>query len=635
MKHGFIKVAAAANEISVADTHSNTESIKELILKADSNEVNLLVLPELSITGYSCADLFLSQNLINEALLSLQKIAEFTKGKYPLVIVGLPVLYRGKLYNCAAVICDGKILGIVPKSNISDFSEFSEKRYFESASNLTGVGEIGIGDTTVPFGTSIIFSHKDMAEYTFGIEIGEDAAAPTPVSVNHCLAGAMLICSPSASGEVIGGAEVRRLILKSASLRQACGYIYSSAGSSESTQDAVFSGHALIFENGELLAENKPFGNEKMLVSEIDLQYVSNMRRKAALPRGENDYLTVYFTQKKNEISITRKIEANPFIRSDCDFSDLAETALDIQSYGLKKRICHAHSKKAVIGISGGLDSTLAILVAARTMALLGRPLTDIIAVTMPCFGTTSRTKSNAQRLCELLGVTFKTVDITTSVKQHFKDIGQDENSFDVTFENGQARERTQVLMDIANQEGGLVIGTGDLSELALGWATYNGDHMSMYGVNAGIPKTLVRALVGFEADRLGGEIADILKDIIATPVSPELLPASEDSISQKTEDLVGPYELHDFFLYHTVKCGEEPSKIYRLAKIAFEGVFSDETILKWLKTFIRRFFTQQFKRSCLPDGPKVCEISLSPRGAWLMPSDASANIWLKELENI
>ena len=476
-----------------------------------------------------------------------------------------------------------------------------------------------------------------MPEYTFGLEICEDLWAAVPPSEKLCRRGANIIVNPSASNEVIGKAEYRGSLISSTSARLLCGYIYSSSGSGESTQDLVYSGHCLICENGTTLAESEPFSEKELTVTEIDLKKLAGERHKNTSFEPLCGLKTVTFEQKKITTEITRNIAKNPFVPTDsADINSRAEAILRIQSYGLKKRLAHTHSKTAVIGISGGLDSTLALLVAVRAMRLLNRPLSDIQAVTMPCFGTTSRTRSNSEKLCRLLGVTFKEINITAAVNQHFSDIGQSPDSLDVTFENSQARERTQVLMDIANKTGGMVIGTGDLSELALGWATYNGDHMSMYAVNSSVPKTLVRYIIRHEAESAESELKAVLLDILDTPVSPELLPADEKGeIAQKTEDLVGPYELHDFFLYHILRNGESPKKIYRLALIAFCGDYDKDTIKHWLNVFIKRFFSQQFKRSCLPDGPKVGSVTLSPRGDWRMPSDASAESWLKELEEL
>ena len=637
MKDGFIKVAAGVPRCTVADVKDNTVEIKKLIDKADTAKINLLCLPELCVTGYTCGDLFFSDTLLTSAKNALKEIAEYTAGKYPVVIVGVPLLYSSKLFNCGAVISGGKILGIVPKTYMPNYNEFYEQRQFSSGVFVDKDTTLNICGTAVPFGTELIFSHNEMSDYTFGIEICEDLWAAATPSERLCRGGANIIVNPSASNEVIGKAEYRATLISSTSARLLCGYIYTSSGSGESTQDLVYSGHCLICENGTALTESAPFEEKELTVTEIDLKKLAGERHKNTSFEPLTGFKTVTFEQKQITTEITRSIAKNPFVPTDSsDINSRAEAILKIQSYGLKKRLDHTRSKTAVIGISGGLDSTLALLVTVRAMKLLNRPLSDILAVTMPCFGTTSRTRSNSEKLCRLLGVSFKVVNITKAVNQHFADIAQDPQCLDVTYENSQARERTQVLMDIANKTGGMVIGTGDLSELALGWATYNGDHMSMYAVNSSVPKTLVRYIIRHEAENAEPALKEVLLDILDTPVSPELLPADEKGeISQKTEDLVGPYELHDFFLYHILRNGESPKKIYRLALIAFNGDYDKETIKHWLTVFIRRFFSQQFKRSCLPDGPKVGSVTLSPRGDWRMPSDASAESWLKELENL
>lgn len=634
MKNGFIKAAAATVNITVADVKSNIESIKEQISASHAMGVNLLILPELCVTGYSCADLFFSQKLIGESVKALEELAGFTADKYPVVAVGLPMPYGNKLYNCAAVLHNGKVLGIVPKTALPNYAEFSEMRYFASADTLCDDAVIRIGGEDVPFGAGLIFKNRLMSDYTFGIEICEDAWGAETVSEALCRSGAVIIGNLSASDEIIGKANYRRRLIEMTSARLLCGYVYSNADHTESTQDVVFSRHLMICENGTRLAENPPFGNSALIASEIDVEKLCLERRKNTSFVIKNCCRTVEFSQELKETMLTRSIEKNPFVPENSEsLNERAADILTIQCYGLKKRLEHTHAKTAVIGISGGLDSTLALLVTVRAMKLCGRPLSDIIAVTMPCFGTTARTKSNAVSLCEELGVAVREVNITNSVLSHFEDIGQSPDCLDVTYENAQARERTQVLMDIANKTGGLVIGTGDLSELALGWATYNGDHMSMYSVNCSVPKTLVRYIVKYEAENCNGKLKEILEDILDTPVSPELLPAKDNGdIAQKTEDLVGPYELHDFFLYYTVRFGFTPSKIFRLCRIAYEGIYSDETVLHWLTVFTRRFFSQQFKRSCVPDGPKVGSVSLSPRGDLRMPSDASSALWLEEI---
>ena len=630
MKDGFIKVASGIPKCTVADISANVAKIKQIIDKADRQKINILALPELCVTGYTCGDLFFSDTLLTGALKALFDLAEFTKEKYPVVILGLPLLLKSKLYNCAAVLSGGKILGIVPKTHMPNYSEFYEQRQFTSGV-LAGDAQINFGEKAVPFGTDIVFTHSEIAEYTFGIEICEDIWAASQPSEKLCRAGAEIIINPSASNEVIGKAEYRKILVSATSARLLCGYVYVSSGTGESTQDLVYSGHSLVYENGTLLAESAPFEEKELTVSEIDIKKLCGERHRNTSFEPLNGYRTVEFSQNIIKTELTRKYEKTPFVPSDKnDLSKRAEAILRIQSYGLKKRLEHTRSETAVIGISGGLDSTLALLVAVRAMRILNKPLSCIQAVTMPCFGTTKRTRSNSEKLCRLFGVSFTEINITDAVNQHFKDISQNPENFDVTYENSQARERTQVLMDIANKTGGMVIGTGDLSELALGWATYNGDHMSMYAVNSSVPKTLVRYLVRHEAEQSNDELKSVLYDILDTPVSPELLPAGKDGkIAQKTEDLVGPYELHDFFLYHMLRFGESPQKIYRLALETFGSDYTPETVLKWLKVFIRRFFSQQFKRSCLPDGPKVGSVTLSPRGDWRMPSDASSSEWL------
>ena len=628
MKDGFIKVAAATVEVGVADVKNNVLNIKRQIEKADNLKVNLLTLPELCVTGCTCGDLFLSEALLDEALCALKELCGFTAGKYPVVTLGLPLKENGRIYNCVAALWNGNILGIVSKNYGDSSPIFSVSKETQ---------DILIDGQVVPFGEDLVFKSENLSEFSFGVTIGKHFTSIRNKAEALTNGGAAVIANSSALNETPNALSKRRNAVSSISDELSCGFVYADADYSESTTDTVFSRHLIIAENGKLLAENLPFGDDTFIVSEIDVKNILARRVRNSVERDTAASCeTVYFNQEVAETILTRGFDKNPFVPEDERLlSQTAETVLNIQAYGLKKRVSHTNCKTLVLGISGGLDSTLALLVAARTLKLSGRPLTDILAVTMPCFGTTSRTKSNAVRLCELLGVRLKEINIANSVLSHFEDIGQDKSKTDVTFENAQARERTQVLMDIANMENGLVIGTGDLSELALGWATYNGDHMSNYSVNASVPKTLVRALVSYEAQRLGGEIADILKDILDTPVSPELLPTDNGNLSQKTEDLVGPYELHDFFLYHLVHLNESPAKIYRIATYVFGDEYKNEIILKWLKVFVRRFFTQQFKRSCMPDGPKATEVSLSPRGSLNMPTDAVNSIWLKELEEI
>lgn len=626
MKNGFIRAASATPKIKVADCKHNAKAIIEQAKTAAGNGASLIVFPELCITGYTCHDLFLQRTLLLAAENALAEIMEETKELDSVILVGLPVAAGGALYNCAAVICKGELLGLPAKKYIPNYSEFYEVRHFTSSDTMPS--EIKMFGKSVKCGQGLLFQCAEMPEFCFGAEICEDLWVPEPPCGELAKNGALIIANLSASDEVIGKAEYRRMLVKSTSARLLSAYIYTSAGQGESTQDLVFSGHDIICENGAVLAESKRFSTG-IVYADIDVQKLEYERRHANTFRISNDLDREYFHLPLKELDLERYISKTPFVPSSKEnLERRCEEILTIQATGLATRIEHTNVKSVVIGLSGGLDSTLALIVAVHAMDMLGRERKDIIAVTMPCFGTTKRTKSNAEILAESYGVSFMDIDITDAVTQHFKDIGQDLENYDVTYENGQARERTQVLMDIANKNGGFVIGTGDLSELALGWATYNGDHMSMYAVNSSIPKTLVRHLTAFEAQQSDGQLKAALLDILDTPVSPELLPPKDGEISQKTEDLVGPYELHDFFLYYFVRFGFTPEKIFRMAKIAFDGDYDDETIKKWLRTFIRRFFSQQFKRSCLPDGPKVGTVTLSPRGDWRMPSDASSTMF-------
>lgn len=633
MKDGLIKVAAASPELKVADTAYNGEKIRECIASAIESHVRLLVLPELCITGYTCADLFFQRSLQLAALEELERIAKCTEKSDLLVLVGLPYFLEGKLYNVAAVLFRGRVLAFIPKSELPTYSEFYERRWFTPASEeLTRVSFSGY---EVPFGKNILIRASGLPEFTLGVEICEDLWVPSSPSLSHALAGATVIANLSASDELIGKREYRRNLVSMQSAKLVCAYIYADASDGESSTDMVFTGHDLIAENGSVLAES--FLSKELLISEVDVLRLSSERMKqTTYPQADTSgYEIVTIDLVQEETVLTRYFSPQPFVpATDAEIARRCEEIITLQSLGLKKRLSHTNARTAVIGLSGGLDSTLALLVTVKAFDMLGRDRKDILAITMPCFGTTKRTRSNAELLANALKVSFAEIDITSSVRQHFKDIGQSETEYDVTFENGQARERTQVLMDLANKNGGLVIGTGDLSELALGWATYNGDHMSMYAVNASVPKTLVRYLVRFFASEDFSGAGSVLYDILDTPVSPELLPASSDgTISQKTEDLVGPYELHDFFLYYFVRHAFTPEKIRRVARAAFCGRYDDATIDKWLRTFIRRFFSQQFKRSCLPDGPKVGTITLSPRSDWRMPSDAVSRLWLESLE--
>ena len=638
MNNGFVKVAAASIQVSVADTEFNKISICNAIDEAVKNGAKIVVLPELCLTGYTCSDLFLQEKLINSAKEKLFEIADCTKAADALIFVGLPLIVNDKLYNCAAAINRGNILGIVPKVRIPNYSEFYELRHFNKGNDVPFDIELK-DNVVVPFGTNIIFECDKYSKLKVAAEICEDVWAPNPPSNSHGLNGATVIVNLSASDETTGKDIYRRNLINGQSARMLCGYVYANAGEGESTTDLVFGGHSIISENGLILAEAKRFENQ-IIYGDIDVEKLLMERVRMTTFEGSftNDsYRKVKFKIDIKETSVDRKFDPAPFVPSKVeDRTRRCEEILSIQSMGLKKRLKHTGCKNAVVGISGGLDSTLALLVTVRAFDMLGLERENIIAVTMPCFGTTDRTYNNAVLLIKGLNATFKEVDIKEAVTLHFKDIEQDINKHDVTYENSQARERTQVLMDIANKYNGMVIGTGDMSELALGWATYNGDHMSMYGVNASVPKTLVRHLVRYYADTCGDKkLTEILLDILDTPVSPELLPPQDGKISQKTEDIVGPYELHDFFLYYILRFGFEPSKVFRIAKNAFEGIYTDEVILKWLKTFYRRFFSQQFKRSCLPDGPKVGSVAVSPRGDLRMPSDASAKIWLDDVEKI
>lgn len=636
MRQGFIKVAALTPKVTVADTQANRKEICRLMDEAEAKGAKILVFPELCITGYTCGDLFYQQVLLREAKKELLAIAKYTQRKDYLAFVGLPLEYNGKLYNVAAAVTQGKVLGLVPKTHIPNYNEFYERRHF--APGMKQPVPVALDeDTVVPMGTRVLFQCRQMPELKIGAEICEDVWAPNPPGVEHALAGATLLVNLSASDETTGKDMYRKSLVTGQSGRLICGYVYCSAGDGESTQDVVYSGHNLIAENGTLLAESRRFCNES-IYTELDMVRLNEERRRmSTFMTSDESYINVEFSLKEEKTELTRFVDPAPFVPGNkADREKRCEEIFMIQAMGLKKRLEHTHAATAVVGISGGLDSTLALLVMVKAFDLIEKDHKDIVAVTMPGFGTTDRTYDNAVSLIKSLGVTFREVSIVDSVRVHFKDIGQDEAVHDVTYENGQARERTQILMDIANKSGGMVIGTGDMSELALGWATYNGDHMSMYGVNASVPKTLVRHLVCYYADTCADEtLQKVLYDVLDTPVSPELLPPEDGKISQKTEDIVGPYELHDFFLYYILRFGCTPKKIYRLANYAFAGTYDTETIQKWLKTFYRRFFSQQFKRSCLPDGPKVGTVAVSPRGDLRMPSDASARIWMEELEHL
>ena len=694
MKDGFIKVAAGTPDVQVADCEFNAAEIIKMVREMEAEGAKVMVFPELCITAYTCGDLFWQENLLEEAKVQLVRIAEETADVDAIIFVGLPLEYKGKLYNVAAGLNHGEILGFVPKTYLPNYNEFYEARYFTSGEDVDGTvtirrSEYGLhhdeemtdedvefgleaelealeeedsfeeleeideepdyidedeteefDEVDVPISSNILFICQEMPKLKIAAEICEDLWVPNPPSVGHAYHGANLIVNLSASDEVVGKDSYRKSLVSAQSARLLCGYIYATAGEGESTQDVVYGGHNLIAENGTILAESRRFVNGA-LYADLDIHRLDNERRRMTTcrfapdlaPEGQDVfYNEVYFNAGRGVTPLTRKFDSRPFVPGIKEERERrCDEILNIQAMGLKKRLAHIHCQNAVIGLSGGLDSTLALLVTVRAFDMLGMPREKITAVTMPCFGTTDRTYNNACQLSECLGATLKEVNIREAVNLHFRDIGHDPEVHDVTYENGQARERTQILMDIANQSGGIVIGTGDLSELALGWATYNGDHMSMYAVNASVPKTLVRHLVRYYADTCeDAKLSEILLDILDTPVSPELLPPKDGVISQKTEDLVGPYELHDFFLYYMLRWTFPPKKIFRLAQNAFAGEYDDETILKWLKTFYRRFFMQQFKRSCLPDGPKVGSVAVSPRGDLRMPSDACAKLWLK-----
>lgn len=636
MRNGFVKVAAVTPRIKVADVPYNAGQICDGIKEASKMGAKIIVFPELCLTGYTCEDLFLQEILLEEARQQLMVVAESTAKTDALVFVGLPIERENKLYNAAAVLHNGKVKSFIPKSQIPNYGEFYEARHFAKGNDIPVTFEFA--GEEVPFGANILFETDAIKGLVIGCEICEDVWSVNPPSTGHALAGATVIVNLSASNETVAKDEYRRELIAATSARLLAGYVYASIGEGESTGDLVFGGHNIIAENGRIIAQSERFQNE-ITYSELDIQKLRMERRKnnTFCPNEESDYIIVPFALEKGDTFLSRTFEKMPFVPDDkIQREKRCEEIISMQAFGLKKRYEHIGCKTAVIGISGGLDSTLALLVTARTFDMLSINRKNIYAITMPCFGTTDRTYDNACELSRILGTTLEEIDVKEAVTLHFRDIGQDCNSHDVTYENAQARERTQILMDIANRVNGLVIGTGDMSELALGWATYNGDHMSMYGVNAGVPKTLVKHLVKYYADSSDSEeLKNILLDIVDTPVSPELLPPVGGTISQKTEDLVGPYELHDFFLYYMLRCGFEPQKIYRIAVESFQEVYSCEVILKWLKIFYKRFFTQQFKRSCIPDGPKVGSVSLSPRGDLRMPSDACVKIWLEQLESL
>ena len=639
MEYGFVRVAAATPYIKVADCFYNAKNIIEDIKKAEKNKTSIICFPELCITGYTCSDLFLQDSLLQDSQKALKHIMQETKDLNITCIVGMPIEFLGKLYNSAVCFYKGKILGIIPKTHIPNYNEFYEKRHFNNLSDNAKyfLNLDKFNNCSTCFGKTI-FKIENIKNFTFAIEICEDLWSVIPPSSNYAINGANIIFNLSASNEIAGKSIYRKELIKTQSARCICGYVYANAGQGESTTDLVFSGHNLIYENGRILNESIPFENN-IIYSDIDLEYINSERRRNSTfkTKQTDDYHIVSYNMENVSFDIDKYIDTMPFVPKDKDKRDIrCKEIIDIQAYGLKKRMEHIGIKNVIIGISGGLDSTHALIVINRTFELLGYDKKGIIAVTMPCFGTTDRTYNNAKKLCEIIGTTLLEINIKDAVLKHFDDINHNPNIHDVTYENSQARERTQILMDISNKYNGIVVGTGDLSELALGFATYNGDHMSMYGVNGSIPKTLIKYLIEYFAKNSNNDLEHILMDILNTPVSPELLPPNENgNISQITEDIVGPYELHDFFLYNMVRHNYTPEKIYYLAKKAFNNTYDNKTILKWLEKFYIRFFTQQFKRSCLPDGAKVGSVSLSPRGDFRMPSDTSFNNFLERIKKL
>ncbi len=640
MRDHFIRVAAATPKIKVADPSYNRERIVEMAREADEKKAKIVVFPELCLTGYTCSDLFLQTPMLDAAREELFCLARATDKLDAVIVVGLPIERSSRLYNVAAVLHRGAVLGLITKTFLPSYSEFYEGRHFSPGfavpKKMTLAGRDGTV-CTVPMGSRILFRCQSLPELVLAGEICEDVWTPNPPSIGHAMAGATVIVNASASDETTGKGDYRRSLIQGQSARLVCAYVYANAGEGESTQDLVFSGHNIIAENGTLLSESSSIGGHGIVYADLDLDRIRSERRRMGTfdLSGDDTYEEVLFDLTMEPLELDRRIASRPFVPGNrADREKRCEEILSIQSMGLKKRLEHTGCRSAVIGISGGLDSTLALLVTARAFDALGLSRAGIRAVTMPCFGTTNRTYWNACEMSRRLGASLTEVDIREAVLLHFRDIGHDPDARDVTYENGQARERTQVLMDLANKTNGMVIGTGDMSELALGWATYNGDHMSMYGVNCSVPKTLVRHLVRYYADTCGDDaLREILLDVLDTPVSPELLPPQEDgAIAQKTEDIVGPYELHDFFLYYVLRFGYHPGKIFRMAKHAFANEYDEETIRKWMRTFYWRFFSQQFKRSCLPDGPKVGSVAVSPRGDLRMPSDACARLWMEEV---
>lgn len=638
LKYGFIKTAAATPKIRIADCDHNAKQIIKLVEEAAGKGTSLLVFPELCVTGYTCADLFMQSTLIKASEQAVSKITDRTKNLDIVFVIGSPVSVKQKLYNCGIVIYKGEILGIVPKTNIPNYNEFGEARYFASGRKVFDNIPYA-GQSSVLVSCNQIFQNENLIDYTFGVEIGEDINVANSPSIKLAEKGANIICNLSSNCEIVNKSDYTSDVVKIQSAKLSCAYVCSDASCGESSTDMVYLGHNIISENGTILADESVC--QAVTYADIDLEKIVFERHKKNTFVDENNdgdiLISQYFDMQLRDTILDRKFSQTPFIPTDeYELKSRCKQIISIQSNGLATRLERTGIKNVVLGLSGGLDSTLALIVCVHAFDMLSIDRKNIHTVTMPCFGTTKRTKSNAEKLAEAYNVSFEEINITAAVRQHFADIGHDESVTNVTYENSQARERTQVLMDLSNKYNALVIGTGDLSELALGWATYNGDHMSMYGVNASVPKTLIRYLTAYEANNSQNSLKEVLLDVLDTPVSPELLPPDKDGkIAQKTEDVVGPYELHDFFLYYLVRFGFAPNKIYYIAKNTFSGKYNDVTIKKWLTTFVRRFFTQQFKRSCLPDGPKVGSVTLSPRGDWKMPSDACVDMWLKDLENI
>lgn len=634
MKNGYLRVGAASPDVKIANCKFNAEQIINAVKSAEEKECDLLVFPELSITGYTCGDLFLQNKLIKDSVGALKMIIESSSESSCVIVVGLPFSVNGAIYNTAAVVAGGELYGIVPKSQIPGYADLYETRYFKPYTKVESVEYVTVNGENIPFGNMLFSFGYETGSPVFGIEFAEELLSRKTPSELLTSNGAQIICNLSAAAEIVGKREYRKSVALAHSGKNICAYVYSEAGSGESTSDAVYSGHKFIYENSELLAESKFFENDDMIFADVDVELLMTQRRSVNTFDEKRELMTIYLPfEGRNHADIFRKYSKTPFVpENEEERACRMASILDIQAQGLKQRLLHVKAQTAVLGLSGGLDSTLALLVTAKAFDFAGLDRKNIHCITMPCFGTTDKTYNNACGLAKIIGATLIEINIKESVMRHFADIGHDKDIHDVTYENSQARERTQILMDYANKTNGIVIGTGDLSELALGWATYNGDHMSMYGVNASIPKTLVRHLVEYFAEISEDSLKNILKDVLDTPVSPELLPPENGKISQKTEDLVGPYELHDFFIYYFKRYGFSPEKILFIAVKTFEGVYTEEVIRKWLKTFLRRFFTQQFKRSCMPDGPKVGTVALSPRGDWRMASDADFSAWIEEL---